>query len=418
MNKFYFTLSDEKQLFKIALGISTLWIVAQIILISCFWGYPQQSDHGAYIAMAQRCFDNGQWYPMAEDIYSTYIHAPGFINYLVLQLHVFGTLDFNAVLNLFLNIAMLFEVYYLGNKFFSKRTGLISVIIFCFLYSNLLIVLGAYTEVPFMFLCLSALCLVFSGKWKYIILASILFALANWIRPLVIIFLFASVVYFVITKTKFYNYIALIIPYILILFVIGTATEKKIGYFIYQSSTSGINLLMTANDRATGTYMHDVGNLITEDIELMTFAEKDSIMKVYALKWIKENPIKYAVLYFKKIPGLYIHDSWSYSSHWANHATSQFLSDAGGASKDMFIKKFLKQALQSIPYYLTLLFFFYGLWISRKDFFTVKSVFLIIFATGTLITCILNVTPRFHYPFMFVVIIYAAYGINTLVEKK
>jgi 4-amino-4-deoxy-L-arabinose transferase-like glycosyltransferase len=411
---------NEKRLQKAALAVAVLWVVVQIVLIACFWGYPQKTDMAYYISTAQRCFANRQWYPMAEDVYSQYIWAPGFINYLVLQLHIFGTVNFNAVLNLFLNIGILLEVYYLGQKFFSKRTGLISVIIFVFLYSNLLIVLGANTENPFLFLCLSALCLVFSGKFKYIILAAVLFALANWIRPLVIIFLFASVVYFVITKTKFYNYIALIIPCILVIFIIGTLTEKKIGYFVYQSTHSGLSLLMTSHNKAKGIYyefsVHDVDFI--ENGNSITFVEKDSIYRARALTWIKENPAKYAALFLLKIPALYIHDSWVHTSHWADNSSVDFLNETSKSSKNAFIKKLTKQVFQSIPYYITFLFFLYALWINRKKIFNVKSVFLVILISGTFINCIFPVTPRYHYPFMFIIIIYAAWGLDTFIERK
>jgi ABC-type multidrug transport system fused ATPase/permease subunit len=367
---------------------------------------------GAYISMAQRCFANGEWYPMMEDVYSSYIWAPGFINYLILQLHIFGTINLNAVLNLFLNVAMLFEVYYLCKKFFSKRVGLIAVIIFCLLPSNLFIVLGANTENLFLFLCLSALCLVFSKKYKYIVLASVLFALANWIRPLAIIFLFTSVVYFAITKTKVYKYIAFIIPYVLVIFFIGAMTEKKIGYFVYQSTTSGYNLLMTSHDNAIGNF-YAFGEKDVDFIDnsrLVSFAQKDSIWKERSLVWIKEHPIKFAALFFVKIPLLYFHDNWSGMSHFKH---TRFVDNNRIAA----VKGLLKNILLSICYYLAFLFFFYAFYINRKEIFTVKSIFLLIFITGTIITCIISVVLRYHYPFLFPVIIYAAWGVDTFVIK-
>jgi len=413
-------------LFKIALGISAIWIIAQIVLIVCFWDYPHvKGDPGAYILTAQHCFNNGQWYPMAEDIYSIWLCAQGLINLLILELRIFGTTNFNDILYLFLNIAILLEIYYLGKKFFSKRTGLISVIIFCSFYSNLFIVLEPFTELPFFFLCLSALCLVFSGKWKYVIAAALLFAIANWFRPLAVLFLFASAVYFFITKAKFYNYIALIIPYILVLFIIGTITEKRIGYFVYQSHTFGYNLLMTSHDNAKGNTDHyifveeDAVGII-ENRDSLTFKETDSIWRERAFKWIKEHPIKYTALFFKKVPALYIHDAWPFSEYWYDEtvALNFFKENNSTASRDLFVKKIRFQSLCSIPYYLTFLLFFYALWINRKKLFSVKAVFLIIFITGTIITCLFPIGMRYHYPFMFAVIIYAAYGIDTFIERK
>jgi 4-amino-4-deoxy-L-arabinose transferase-like glycosyltransferase len=411
---------DDKLLLKIAFVVSVIWVVAQIVLIAFFWGHPLTAgtDIAAYVSIAQHCFDSRQWYPMAEDVYSLYIWAPGFINYLILQFQILGTVNFNVIPNLFMNIIMLFEVYWLGKRFFSKRTGLIAAIIFMLLPSNLFVVLGQRTENPFLFLCLSALCLVFSGKWKYIAFASILFAFANWIRPLAIIFLFASVVYFAITKTKFYSYIALIIPYIIVLFVIGTVTEKKIGYFVYQSTTSGTNLMMTSHDKATGTfYSFDDGEIgVIENSHTVTFAEKDSIWKARSLEWIKEHPVKFTLLFLKKIPILYVNDGWAHP-YKSSRSIGRFLAGKDAISIDAIVDILLKQALSSIPYYLTFAFFFYSLIINRRKIFSVKSVFLVIFITGTLITCIFVVIPRYHYPFLFPVIIYAAWGIDTFIEK-
>ena len=408
---------------KIALGISIIWVIAQIVLIVYFWGYPQKDDAGAYISRALRCFSNGEWYLMMEDVYSTYIVTPGLINFLILQLRIFGTVNFNAILNLFLNIAMLLEVYYLGKKFFSERIGLISVIIFCLLYSNLFIVLGANTENSFLFLCLSALCLVLSGKWKYVIVAALLFALANWIRPLAIIYIFASIVYFFITKAKFYNYIALIIPYIFVLFIIGTVTEKKIGYFVYQSTTSGYNLLMTAHNNADGYVNHSIyeeGNIgFIENGNSVTFAEKDSIWKIRSFKWIKEYPVRFMTLYLKKMLIVYSTDTWSNSSHWGVNSglLSGLINDASKFSIESLVN-IIKRGASSIPYYVTMAFFFYALWINRSKIHNVKLIFFVIFITGNIITCIFPAITRYKYPFIFVIIIYAAWGIDTLLLAR
>lgn len=407
-----------------ALGTSIVWIIVQIVLIIYFWGYPHDGDAGNYISIAQRCFNNGQWYPMTEDVYSIWLCAQGLINFLILQLHIFGTTDVNDIFNLFFNIAILLEVYYLGKKFFSKRTGLISVIIFCLFYSNLFIVLEPLTEIPFLLLCLSALCLVFSGKWKCIIVAAILFALANWIRPLIIIYLFASIVYLFIIRAKFYNYVALIIPIILALFIIGALTEKKIGYFIYQPKTAGYNLLMTSHDNAKGNVDHYIFNEesgigFIPNIDSLPITERDSIWLARSFEWIKEHPVKFTALFLKKIPALYIHDAWPFSGYWYDGKVAMdFFRKDDAPSRNLFIKKILFQLSLSMPYYLAFLFFFYALWINRREILTVKSIFLVILITGTAITCIFPIGMRYHYPFIFTIIIYAAWGIDTLIERK
>jgi hypothetical protein len=177
----------------------------------------------------------------------------------------------------------------------------------------------------------------------------------------------------------------------------------------------GFNLLMTSNDNAKGNYYHlwlDPISFI-ENEDSVTFAEKDSIWRIRAFGWIKEHPMKTVALFFIKIPALYIHDAWAYPSHWASSdITSANLFSNDAISKNTFIKKILIQILFSIPYYLTFLLFFYALWKNRKNYFTVKSIFPIIFLTGTFVTCIFIGSPRYHYPFMFAIIIYAAHGLD------
>ena len=404
---------------RITLGVIAVWIIVQIVLIINYWGAPQFTDMGDYIAAAQYCFNHNEWYPMPQDIHTDFIWAPGHINYLILQMHIFGTTNMNSVLNLLFNIAMLFEVYYLAAKFFSKRTGYIAVIVFCSLISNLFIVLGANTENPFVFLCMTALCLVFSGKLKYIILASGLFAMANWVRPLVIVYLFVILVYFIFSKTKIINYIALFVPYIIILLLIGAITEKKTGFFINQSTTMGINLIQVANDEAAGTSMRHNSSYFIENRDLLTFKERDSVWKKQAFQWILNHPAKYLSGYLIRIPGMYFHDNWAIMSHTKTVALWEYLVDESNEEvKNQFMHRIRISVLRSITYYLTLFFFFYALWINRKTLLNVKTIFPVIVVTGTLATCIFAVQMRLHYPYMFAIIIYAACGLDNFIEKR
>ena len=110
--------------------------------------------------MATECFEKGVWYPDVDSIYTSYIWAPGLINFFILQLKLFGTLKANFFLNLLMNVGILWNVWYLSNRFFSRRTAYIAVTLFCLMYSNVMVVLPAGTEVPFLFLSISALSLL------------------------------------------------------------------------------------------------------------------------------------------------------------------------------------------------------------------------------------------------------------------
>lgn len=393
------------------------WIIIQLVVILLFWGAPQGSDQGAYMEMATDCYQKGEWYPMMSDIYTSYIWSPGLINFLILQLKLFGTLNLNMVFNLFMNLAIAAEIYYIGKKFFTTQTACVAVILWCVLYSNWMIVAPAGTEIPFLFLALTAFCLCLSRMTRWFFVAGILFALANWVRPLVVIFLFSVLVYMIWKKNSWKNYVALLGAYLVCILSIGLVTYQKIGYFVYQSTTSGVNLIMTSNDKAYGGVATSLlgdstSTAFIENREQYTFMERDSIWKARSLEWIKHNPTRFITLYIKKLGGLYIEDSWSERPLLGGSGFVDSYVVGGKVSSTAFYQKIIGMGLKSLAYYLIFILFFYSLYIHRKELLSVKSVLLLLLLAGTCGTCLFAVSPRYHYPFLFVIVLFAAYGIT------
>lgn len=245
-------MTPNHKLRKVCLCLFSIWIVAQIVLIFVFFNAGQRSDQGAYIRMATECFANGEWYPNETTLYSSYIWAPGFINFLILQLKLFGTVKVNFFINLLMNVGIAANVFYIAKRLFSERVAYWSVILFCLMYSNLFAVLPAGTEIPFLFLSISAFSLCINGKGINFLLAGVLLVMADWIRPLAMIFLLVIVVYMVISKMSWKKYVLFFVPYIAIALCLSCWTQSETGYFGYKSTTSGVNLIMTANDKAYG----------------------------------------------------------------------------------------------------------------------------------------------------------------------
>jgi hypothetical protein len=412
----------EKNLRNIMYGVTVVWVLAQVVLILIYWGKPQHSDPSIYSSMALCCFQKNSWYPMPEDVYSLYIWAPGFINYLVTQLHCFGTIYATLAFNLIMNIGIAAEIYFLGNYFFSKRTAMLSVIFYCLLYSNLMIVIPISTEIVFLFLSLSGFSLILKEKTAYLIAAGFLFALANWVRPMVIVFIGVSLLFMFIRKYKIRSYLSLLLPLIVVIFAIGMWSYAKTGYFVYQSSTSGNNLVQTANDQAYGgpvAHLIRVPNsaLYIEHSDSITFVQKDSIWKSRAYHWIKKHPVRFAGLYFKKIAGLYIEDSWADRPIFGGAGSAGKFATGEISTKD-FVTIMIGMGLKSLVYYLVLIIFVLTLIFRFKDFISSKGYILLILVLGTLLTCIFPVTPRYHYPFLFALVICSAYGVDAYFTPK
>lgn len=410
---------DLKRISYIVFGV---YILIQLILVILLWDVEQSSDQGRYIKIATYCFEHGEWYPNSENINDTYIWAPGLINFFILQLKVLGTLKFNFLFNLIFNINIIYCIRYIANRFFTENTAYISIILYCLIYSNLFVILPAGTEVPFLCLSLSAFCFTLKENKYCILFAGVLYALANWIRPLIVIFLLVSIFYMIINKYSIKNYILLFFSLFIVTGTIGFVNFQRTGYFITQSTTSGINLIMTANDKAYGGVATSLMNDSTTTVYLKnaseyTFAQKDSIWKKRAIDWILDNPIKYAKLYCLKLGGLFIEDSWSDRPILGG---SGFIDKSvqNGMNNKAFFSRILLMGLKSLVYYVVCVFFIYSLAIYRKEIFKEKGYILLILLFGTLSTCLFAVTPRYHYPFLFVIVIWAAYAINHLIVSK
>lgn len=75
-------------------------------------------------------------------------------------------------------------------------------------------------------------------------------------------------------------------------------------------------------------------------------------------------------------------------------------------------------ALKSIAYYTVLLLFLYYIWTNRRDLLRERNVYLLIPALGTAVTVLFVITSRYHYPYLFAITIYAAAGLDTLIQNK
>lgn len=402
-----------------------IFVVVQIVILYVFWGAPQYSDNKAYMDLALNCYENGTWYPMEQNLYDRYIWAPGLINYFILQLKLFGTLNFNSVFNFIMNMIMLVDIFLLAKKLFNEKTAYWSIIIYSITYSNIIGIALSGTEIPFLFGVLTGLTFcIYKQTFGYLFLSAFLFFISNTIRPLSIIFLLVVCFYFFIKRYRLIKFAYIIIPFLLFNVLYGFYNKHKVGEFVYQSVTSGVNLIFTANDYADGTTAKGIEavNDSTKNCYIGPFLndrtidnkEKDQVLKTMAVHWILENPFRYIGMFPYKIFYMYADDAWG-ERLITNNGFTKELKNATGFGK---IKAIVFVLLKNIIYYLTCLLFLYSLIVNRKDILSVRGILLLLLLLGTGATCVFAVLPRYHYPFMFIIVIWAAYGMNTLASQK
>lgn len=412
---------------RLALASAVLAFVIHLVLIIVHWNTPQRSDMGIYIAYAQQCVEQDSFYPAMIHLHSRFLFAPGWVNFLVLCIKVFSTWKAAIIANLLMCQLITWCVYLLGKKFFGQRTAFIAVIMWSLLYSNWFVVVPVGTEVPF--LCLSLVAFVLcvlrpENVWSYM-LAGALLVTANYVRPLSVLFLVTIVAYMLLHRSRPVNYLALLVPMAIGVWFYGSVSARTVGIFAPQSTTSGVNLVMTANDKAYGgVATHLLSDTTTicyvEKEEQYTFTQLDSIHKARAVAWIKEHPGKYAALYVKKLAGMFVEDSWADRPVLGGDG---FIGQAatGSANRAALMKRVVHMALGSIVYYVVLVLALIGIVKKRRlilrDYSTLGILILLLFM-GIASTCLFSVTPRYHYPFFFIIVLFAAWQISSTGKEQ
>ena len=244
-----------------------------------------------------------------------------------------------------------------------------------------------------------------------------LFAVAHTFRPLVLAFLLTSVVFYAIEWRRIAAYLLLLLPYAGILYAVGMHNKANTGYFVTSSTTGGYNLIMTANDKAHAwpefAIFGDSTNLAyVPNRQHLTFAEKDSIYKARAMRWIRQHPVRYAALYVEKIGRLWAGDTWSIPpfSRWDNYDYIR-VQPQEQQGRLVLIRRAI-QAVEGLPYYVLFVVFCIALVRFRRVILTRKGLPLLIMALGTAGTCLFTVEIRFHYPYLFCMVLWASMEVH------
>lgn len=408
---------------KAAILIASLWLVGQVTLLFCHFG-RQGGDWGHYISLARHCYEAGQWYPMESDIrHSNYIFAPGLVNLLILEARVAHGIWANRVLYVLMNAGLLLIVADTARRLFSWRTAWWTVIVYCLLYSNWFVSTSANSELPFVFLSMLGVWLVLrqsaDGSTARVaascLVAGMLIGLANWIRPLGVLYLIVVALLLALLCARRVRWAGIgfmLCGFAVVVAAIGLATKARTGHFVCQSTTGGFNLIMTANDKAFGgvdtrVWTDPTSTAYISNLKELNCFQRDSVWLSRSVEWIAAHPLRYARLYVKKMPVLMAEDSWSdqrvFPADDFYYNTSH-----GNYTRREFLSRLAPKMLKSTAYYIMMALAVVGLLPllrgrDRKAWWLAG-----VFVAGVLLTCFFPVQPRYHYPFLWPMMVLAA----------
>ncbi|MFI3297981.1 MAG: hypothetical protein R3Y59_10235 [bacterium] len=400
--------------------------LVQVGLILCY-DNSQISDAYRYLKLANDVVENGGIYPLEMHRNDSYIFGSGYVNFAALLLNLFGSVKVVLLANVLLLLGVALILYKIAQQYLSQKIASILLLLFTLYPTNYGITLYTLTEPLFMFLAFLSFYLFISGNTRNIILSGIAIALMNTVRPFIPVFIvLIPVAAFLLFKTERIKRISLcFLPMILTIAVIGSIHKATFGDFIYQSSTGGVNLMMGANDDADGSYNDEVfkeGNIGALPLprEDMSYAEKDKFWRKQSVEWIKQNPIKWVCLFPKKIFSLFIHDNHSMAGlagdmkNREKYGPSQYV--PGLITRFPRYKFFDLVIFYNQALYMAMMALFIHtsvIFIRKRNKLGITLIAWFILTTG--LTIVTVGSPRYHYPLMPIVMLFAAYSLNRLI---
>ncbi len=407
-----------------------IMLVAQIVMICIFDG-PQISDSRTYLNLARSVVSDNTWYPSRNLLSEPFFFGNGYINLIALVIRFTDSLIPLFILNIIFVQIMLWSCVYIIKKCInSTYAHYIFIIFFCLLNTFWSETVQLRTEAPFTALAFLALAMLCSNKKSLYFIAGILLALANWIRPLGIAFIIGAIALLIYKNKKIYDMLKVIGSYIITIVLIGAFTFSVCGHFVYQSTTLGYNLIMTANDDADGSFMDvtsegKVGYIPHEQQEQMTFKDYDSYYKKISVDWILKNPYKYIMQTPKKLFYLYSTETFSGSAFFNNEI------DTGGID---YIKSVYNKVTGRVQEKITLgdcLIIFNQLWYIFIVILFILNIFYsikenrwrfmlphyIIMFLGTCITILIVGGARYHFPYLPIMIMGASFKVEHLLNR-
>ena len=209
---------------QIIIILIVLFTVAQLVILFLF-GYTPYPDSEGYISLAEECIAHHDYYPIASKINDyPFLWNIGAVNAVVLSLK-----SCHSVVPLLVIYALMKGItswlfYAITKRLCGSQTAFIAFIIYIIYPANYGESTSTLSELPFLFFCMLGIWLSLNRQLP--ILGGISLALANWFRPMGIVFLLAVIIYLYYQKQKI---LRPLVGYIAMILLIGSMTYLRTG---------------------------------------------------------------------------------------------------------------------------------------------------------------------------------------------
>lgn len=398
--------------------IVAMFTLMQAIIIKTF-GYTPYPDSEGYIYLAKECVEHKEFYPVASliDDYP-FIWNLGAINAVALALFAFNSFTPLLYFYALLKGATAGLTYLVAREVLNPRIAFVALIIYVCYPANYGESTSVLSEIPFIFLGLLS---IYLGIKRSPFLAGVVLMMANYFRPLAVIFVFPLLIYYIyqhrLSRSVCAKYL---IGIAMMLLIIGGTNYLKTGYFITQAKSGWMVLRDYSLDHANDQIFEASSiaeNTSINQIDGLNCIEVDAVYRRQFIDWLKSNPLTYIKQMPMKIVRTFASDNANFCAFLPNKRASYLYSDL---SLPSLVRKFphysYVQALTAVNlvYYYSLIiaFILTSYYLSKRNQYEWLLFCISAPLIGTLLLMLVgHGEGRYHIPFMPFIIMATAIGI-------
>ena len=274
-----------------------LFTLLQFLVLAVF-GYTPYPDSEGYIWLAKECINEQYFYPIPSKLNEyPFLWNIGPVNTVAVSLKLFNSIKPLLLLYCLMKGATAWLFYGLTKSLTNEKTALIALLIYILYPANYGEATSVLSELPFTFFTMLGLWLCVSRK--YYLLGGIMLAIANWYRPMGIVFIIALNIYLFINNRKT---LRPLFGYIIIILLLGTINYYRTGLFLYQAKTGWMALADYSTQKSPESMQ------IRDNTE-WNVSQKDSAWQSVFCDWLKEHPKEYFSQMPEKLVDTYVSDN-------------------------------------------------------------------------------------------------------------
>lgn len=393
-----------------------LFLALRALLI-CFVPIEMSSDASWYLSRALG-IANGQGY--SEGGYPTAYWPVGYPGFLAVLFYLFGQDQFVAQMaNLVMAAGSFFLQLELTRRIFnSEATARLGVLLLTVYPNHIAYTPFILTEIYFTFLLLLGTYLYIARRgWVWIIISGVVFGLAALTKPQVV-FLPGLLVLFGLFKQRdnFHEQIvkgiALYVVMAALLVPWAVRNTQVFGEVVLISTNGGATLLTGNNPSADGGYGEKDPLIAQRNFSVQDQVESDRRARELALNWIRENPGRFMELVPLKIWHLWAKDGeaeWGYQAGYEHYQEYSHIFRSVRWINQIFYSLLLAGSFVALVLLVK----------NRRGVawpWVLTGYCLMIYLT--IISIAFSGQPRFHFPAMPWIIMYAAWAAITTGERR